>query len=614
MINYFYETMFGQHHILTVPRTMNDETKIAQSADVSDPMLNALVRVDPRVDMAITQFGDRMITIQEAAAFANFTPTEMRMLSISMIDGFDDAWIHLSPHITMLLGYPVMKDFRVEILEKQYINGVEWKEIASEDDPGIVKWTPDLNGMVIPSSGTTQNAEIPENTPIVKKTRDRGKARRRFAGMGKVVKMMFMRCRTAEGRSVCNYFIKLEGLLRFLRDYRSTMCMRQMERKQITMSEVAQQAVQDAQAQTETATQRAKEAENTAERERAASNEAKIRAYDATRSKEVAQAAAETARIAKEGAERQAAEEKRRCDEAELKAHQAEADRFIAEQLVDEERQKREVATRQAEEEKVRADLIVAKNAALEAMIKSLNECKTKWTRFGGEPVPLVRKQVFYIATSDGLAANNRFKIGGDEDTTKLVPRLRAYQSAHSTVDPFAYRFIRPCFCFRAAEVAVMALLHQFMDKTESKKEMMHIKYPFLLEVVMMVLDQQDAWVNAVNGSMARYRVSTVEDDAVIPPALDLVTLGYAEPPKPTRQSANAWTDEQKRAAIIRAIDTHFGAPFAFDLDKLGADRTIKWNDIATLLDEEYDDIKRVSCRNLAKELVVGTRITLECR
>ncbi len=185
--------------------------------------LNAMIpsaSTDVRIVTAMTRYGERMITVEEAATLTGFTPKEMTLLGISMIDDFDGSWIRYTPDIMRTMGYTAMKDVVKNVLKAQYAEDTEWKYLTDEDDPEVKKWDINSTGSLL---------------PVVNKANQGGPARLKLAVKGHIIQMMFMRCGTSEGRSICEFFIKLGALVRFIRDYHNEINMRQMQRRVLAL-------------------------------------------------------------------------------------------------------------------------------------------------------------------------------------------------------------------------------------------------------------------------------------------------------------------------------------------------------------------------------------------
>ena len=103
-----------------------------------------------------------------------------------------NTWIYLSRDIIMDdMGYKKVGDFYRDTLRRHYQENIDYKEVDSENE--IVK----------------EN----EKDEVTKSSNRGGKNKKYYLVTGKILKRMFLQCRTSNGISLCNYYIDLEQIL-----------------------------------------------------------------------------------------------------------------------------------------------------------------------------------------------------------------------------------------------------------------------------------------------------------------------------------------------------------------------------------------------------------------
>jgi prophage antirepressor-like protein len=166
---------------------------------------------------------------------------------------------------------------------------------------------------------------------------------------------------------------------------------------------------------------------------------------------------------------------------------------------------------------KLQTELDETKKKLADSERKSVN-----LNRFTASAKMLEKKEKFYIATSPIYARSSLFKYGGIGQNQTLKARLSTYNSSHVENDKFYFASVFECNSFRHIENCLSQLTSIFKDKDESKKEMIHMRYNCLIELVEFIIDNNDKSIEFINNNIQKYLKDTIELDAIIPTPIDL--------------------------------------------------------------------------------------------
>ncbi len=202
----------------------------------------------------------------------------------------------------------------------------------------------------------------------------------------------------------------------------------------------------------------------------------------------------------------------------------------------------------------------------------------------------LEKNQIFYLATSTSYAAQNRFKYGGVKNVKELKSRLNTYNTGRAEGDLFYYCKLFRCNKYKIIEESIGAVLGQFRDKTDSQKELLHIRYDSLADVVDFMCDNYDKSVDYVNAHCQTFLQQIVDGEAIIPEVVDLETACMeitvhkeGRKTKTEKIDISNWTDEQINTAIEDIINK-FARDQNIDYncvtDKNTTSLELKWMDL----------------------------------
>lgn len=185
---------------------------------------------------------------------------------------------------------------------------------------------------------------------------------------------------------------------------------------------------------------------------------------------------------------------------------------------------------------------------------KNLSESKcaiAHMQRFIEDQQPIQMNQVFYIATTTRYASTNTFKYGGVGTASALASRLSSYNVGRSEDDLMYYTKIIHCAKYSDIEHRVGTVLSQFKDKQGGVKEMVHIRYDALEQVIDYICEHYDAEITHINQYCKTFLMDAVYKPALIPPAVDLkdhLTVSVVKHGGKSRTckiDITGWTDDQ---------------------------------------------------------------------
>ncbi len=149
------------------------------------------------IEKALVEFKYESVEHDVLAKFIGFSDEEMVMLKTFWEPCFNKNWFYLYPEfITNELGYKSIRDFYADILRKNYIDNIDYQKIDKNDE--IVKKF---------YSGDLRLRKKPGNRASYYKV------------TGKTLKLILMRARTIIAMDTHEYYIKVEEVAIFYKDY-----------------------------------------------------------------------------------------------------------------------------------------------------------------------------------------------------------------------------------------------------------------------------------------------------------------------------------------------------------------------------------------------------------
>jgi hypothetical protein len=271
-----------------------------------------------------------------------------------------------------------------------------------------------------------------------------------------------------------------------------------------------------------------------------------------------------------------------------------------------------------AEASKKAAEIIKAQDKQL----SEANQKNVKLNEFVKVAQDLKKDEIFYIATSPLCAEKNRFKYGGVSGSKELNGRLAGYNTGHMVDDAFYFAKIYKCHKYRHIENCVEMLTKIFKDKSDSRKEILHIRFNCLVELVEFVIENDSKSIDYINEHGKRFLDETIDAVAIVPPPVsidDLISTSSYAPPKKskkqkdTRINVSTWDNTQLRDAlrqvVIECARDKFGE--TFDIENSKEKINLTWSELANILEIKYVGQTRTSWKSELKNLANGLCVSI---
>jgi phage anti-repressor protein len=168
----------------------------------------------------------------------------------------------------------------------------------------------------------------------------------------------------------------------------------------------------------------------------------------------------------------------------------------------------------------------------------------------------LKMNEIFYIATTSSYAKQNRFKYGGISKSTDLKARLATYNTGRAEGDLYYYCKAISCHKYKQIESCLESLIPIFKDKKAGRKEMVHMRYDCLVELVEFISQNHHRELEYINKNAKRYIETTLNDEPVIPEPIDIennITIKHSKNGiEKTIKKINVadWSDEKIEEVI----------------------------------------------------------------
>ena len=145
--------------------------------------------------------------IEQLAILHNFTSDEQKMIKMFWEPAFNGNWIYLSPTmINQDMCYKKISTFYTDTLYTFYVKDIDYKEINKHDE-------------LVKMYNKYQQIPNEEISSLGKKVHTGGRVQKYYAITGKTLKKMLMKCGTKKGDQICEYYLKVEQLAIFMKDY-----------------------------------------------------------------------------------------------------------------------------------------------------------------------------------------------------------------------------------------------------------------------------------------------------------------------------------------------------------------------------------------------------------
>jgi hypothetical protein len=262
--------------------------------------------------------------------------------------------------------------------------------------------------------------------------------------------------------------------------------------------------------------------------------------------------------------------------------------------LIEEIKQNNIAMQKQLEESKLQIAHLEKRQMKLESFVKNIKQ--------------LEKNQLFYIATTRNYAMNNRYEYGGVKDIKELRGRFATYNTGRAEGDLMYVAKLFRCNSYRSIEERVNAVLMQFKDKPNSRKEMVHLRYNLLIEVVEFICDNYDREVDYINTHCQRFLTETIESDSIIPDEYkeDYLQLTVRKNGKEriNRIDISNWDDEKINRTIEQIINLCASEQkqirYDFSTQKDSVPLDLTWRLLSPYL-ELYNGLTKTDWRNKFK-------------
>lgn len=264
------------------------------------------------------------------------------------------------------------------------------------------------------------------------------------------------------------------------------------------------------------------------------------------------------------------------------------------------------------EEIKQNHDALQTELLKKDEQIAKLESKQLKLESFVKNIKTLEKDQMFYISTTRNYASQNRFEYGGVKELKDLNTRLATYNTGRAEGDLIYYTKLFKCNNYKLIEERVGSVLCQFKDKVGSRKEMIHMRYNLLLEVVEFICDNYDREVEYINSRCQQFLHDTIECDSIIPEPLDLsdyveVSVRRNGVTKTKKIDVSNW-DESKIDALIediinRCATEQRNVNYDFTTQKNSVALELTWGLITPYLNV-YNGLTKTDWRAKFKELL----------
>ena len=160
-----------------------------------------------KINEALVKFNYEETTTQQLAEHLGFSDDERRMLTMFWEPAFNGSWIYLSSAmITVDMGYKQISSFYKDTLRLNYMKDVDYSEITKDDE-------------MVKKYEEYKKCFAGDKSPAKNKEKRGGSNIKYYKITGKAFKKMLMKCGTKKGDQICEYYLKVEQLAIFMKDY-----------------------------------------------------------------------------------------------------------------------------------------------------------------------------------------------------------------------------------------------------------------------------------------------------------------------------------------------------------------------------------------------------------
>jgi prophage antirepressor-like protein len=211
----------------------------------------------------------------------------------------------------------------------------------------------------------------------------------------------------------------------------------------------------------------------------------------------------------------------------------------------------------------------------------------------------LEKEQIFYLMTTKAYAENNRFEYGGVKNINELKNRLSGYNTGRAEGDLMYICKIIKCNSYKLIEERINNVAQRFKDKLGSRKEMVHMRYNRLEEVIDFICEHYNYEIDFINARCKEIFDETINNEPIIPSAIDPKDLGdYMEVTvnqsgikKTKKIDITGWSEDKINKALEEII-TICGKTkypnYEFAAHKNDTPLDLTWSDISSKIKATY--------------------------
>ncbi len=256
------------------------------------------------------------------------------------------------------------------------------------------------------------------------------------------------------------------------------------------------------------------------------------------------------------------------------------------------------------------------RSAALEKRSSALEKRELLLKEYIHNMEPVVKNQIFYIATSTAYANQNRFKYGGCRSSHDLPGRLASYNTCRAEGDLFYYAKSYQCSSYKSIEERIHHVLGRFKDKHASRKEMLRLRYDCLINVADLITEECDRQIDYVNERCQEFLNKSIDLEPIIPEPVDLgrhvevrlIENGHVR--RSRKVDISDWSREQLFAEIESFINKcAVDLGLEYDVKQHGniTPLELQWGKLSAYM-KTYDGLNMTAWRELFKNWIAESR------
>jgi phage anti-repressor protein len=127
----------------------------------------------------------------------------------------------------------------------------------------------------------------------------------------------------------------------------------------------------------------------------------------------------------------------------------------------------------------------------------------------------ITRDEIIYIACNQSLASKNKYKVGGVKSKYSLKKRLSSYNTSLPDDDLMYYSYTINVNKYTIIENILKQLIPNLLDKSNKNTEIYNIYYEDLVNIIDMICNSEDNYINHVNTNMDLFIDNTTKKEFI---------------------------------------------------------------------------------------------------